>query len=145
MRVDFYSLSQNKTLEQVVLHLVNKASEQSWRIGIFTKDKKQTDELQTALWSLSPNSFFAHEVISSSRCESSQAAIMLFTQEPDDIATLDYFINISNVMPKYNSENGRLAEVIAADEESLKLGRERYTQFKSLTESNAITLNHHKI
>ncbi len=141
MRVDFYLLGENKVLSQVVFALINKGHQASWRIGIHLNDTELADELSNKLWTQIPNSFMPNQIIKTSRCQSSEEAIMLFNHAPDDINTLDYFINCTGQNTTYNKPDGRLADIVQFDEESKVAGRRRYSDYKQ----QQCELNHHKI
>lgn len=140
MRVDYYLLQGQKPSAEVIVALIQKALNKQWRVGLHV-DKQQIDQMSMALWQTIPNSFFAHEVISASRCQTSVAPIMLFYSPPDDINTLDYYINFSQTTAPYQNEQGRIADIIANDETHIQAGRQRYTQQKQTDNE----LHFHKI
>lgn len=129
MRADFYLLLGQKSSADVIIALIQKALNKQWRVGLHV-DKNHLDELSMALWQTIPNSFLAHEVISASRCQTCIAPIMLFYSPPDDIDTLDYYINFSQTSVPYQNEQGRYADIIANDEAFIQAGRQRYAEQK---------------
>lgn len=138
MRVDFYLLQGQKTSAEVITSLVQKAQHKKWRIGIYL-DKDAIPLISDALWQSHPESFFAHDIISTTRCQSSVAPIVLFYSPPDDVNTLDYYINVSQSDSQYHNPQGRIADIVfnAAKD----AGRARYVAFKQ----SASTLHFHEI
>lgn len=141
MRVDFYMVGEHKTPENIITILANKAYQAGWRIGIHSHDASLLNILDQQLWQQPANSFMPHTVIKSSRCQSCEEPIMLFNQAPDDIDSLDYYINFTHKLSDYKNENGRLADIILFNESSRVAGRERYTHYKQ----QECELNYHEL
>lgn len=141
MRVDFYLLGENKTPAQVVFALVNKGFQAGWRIGIHIDDSDFINTIDENLWTQDHNSFIPHKIIKTTRCQSSEEAVMLFHQAPDDINTLDYFINYTATTTSYHNPNGRIADIVQFEETAKTAGRERYMYYKQ----QDCELNHHNI
>lgn len=138
MRVDFYLLQGQKTSAEVITALVQKAQHENWRMGIYL-DKEAITPVSDALWQSRPESFFAHDIISTTRCQSSAAPIVLFYSPPDDVNTLDYYINVSQRDSQYHNAQGRLADIVFHSAKDA--GRARYAAFKQ----SASALHFHEI
>lgn len=147
-RVDFYVLK-DATPKQGWLfacRLTDKAYGRTLRVAILTESDADARLLDELLWTFSDRSFVPHEVYRNANSVAPAAptpaaaappalapgAPVYLTVDSDGGPGADLLINLSNRMPSQPQRFGRIAEIIDADAERKRLGRERFKSYREL-------------
>lgn len=131
-RVDFYVLGSTAARERwsVACRLAEKAYLRDLSVVVLTAaaDAEPLDEL---LWTFSDRSFVPHELCRGIATPGAAAPVRL-TPELDWVDAADLLVNVSDRLPAEPRRFGRIAEIIDADVERRRLGRERYKAYREL-------------
>jgi len=139
-QVDFYLISNSVKFGRFKLasRLANKLQKMGKSLLLVTNSAKETEELDTLMWSYGDTSFVAHETIHSITAEDESQAISsihLAEHQSVNSAVLDrnydVLLNLCDEVPVFNHHFDRIAEIIEADESSKAAGRGRYKHYKS--------------
>ncbi len=131
-RVDFYVLK-DATPKQgwsFACRLTEKAYGRTLRVAILAASDADARLLDDLLWTFSDRAFVPHEIYRAAN--SGPAAPVYVTADPDGGPGADLLINLSNRMPNQPRRFGRIAEIIDADAERKRLGRERFKAYREL-------------
>lgn len=132
-RVDFYVLK-DATPKQgwtFACRLSEKAYGRALRVAILTESDADARTLDDLLWTFSDRSFVPHEIHRDADSVQPAAPIYL-TADPNGGPGADLLINLSNRMPSQPQRFARIAEIIDADSEHKRLGRERFKSYREL-------------
>ncbi|MDX1610273.1 MAG: DNA polymerase III subunit chi [Halofilum sp. (in: g-proteobacteria)] len=137
-RVDFYVLDDaDEDRRQVYLcRVVEKATRQGHSVWIHAP--VTATALDERLWTFSQGSFVAHE-LAGPDADAECPVLIGDRGEPD--AARDVLVNDSGEVPPFLESFGRVAEVINADPESRRRGRERFRQYRE----RGYELQHHEV
>ena len=140
-RVDFYVLT-NKNSQQERFHfacrLVEKAVKQGNRVLIATDDEQSSENINTLLWSFSPESFVPHAIVGS---EAAQTAPVVISHDTDDEAHHDVMVNLGLGLPEYFSRFKRVSEIVVQEQSVLEATRKNYSWYQQ----RGYPLNTHKL
>jgi DNA polymerase III subunit chi len=132
-RVDFYVLK-DATPKQgwtFACRLTEKAYLRNMRVAILTENEADSLSLDGLLWTFTDRGFVPHEIYREAGSATSAAPVYL-TADPDGGPGADLLVNLSNRMPKQPQRFARIAEIIDADAERKRLGRERFKCYREL-------------
>ena len=122
-QVNFYTLASGEAQTRLhfVCRLVGKAYSLGHRIHILTEPQSKT--IDDLLWQYAASSFIPHAKVDS--CNENDDPVSVGS----DLAAAthaDVLINLSEQPCRLENQFSRINEIIGGDEESLKLGRDRY-------------------
>ncbi|HEX3603541.1 MAG TPA: DNA polymerase III subunit chi [Steroidobacteraceae bacterium] len=141
-RVDFYVLKSAAAKQRwdFACRLTEKAYLKDLKIVIVNDTLADAQALDELLWTFTERSFVPHEVCLDERAVDRATPVHL-TLEPIAIASADLLVNLTQRLPTQLERFTRIAEVIDADEERRRLGRERFKYYRDLK----LTLETHQI
>jgi DNA polymerase III subunit chi len=124
-QVNFYTLASGEaqTRLRFVCRLAGKAYSLGHRIHILTESDPQSKIVDDLLWQYAASSFIPHSKVDSSNANDDPVSV------GSDLAAAthaDVLINLSEQPCRLENQFSRINEIIGGDEESLKLGRDRY-------------------
>jgi len=132
-RVDFYVLK-SATAQQrraFACRLTEKAYLLDCRVLILNENLADAQALDDLLWTFNERSFVPHAVSVDARSADPGTPVHLVL-ELDAAPAADLLVNLSDRLPAHLERFGRVAEIIDADEERRRLGRERFKSYRDL-------------
>jgi DNA polymerase-3 subunit chi len=150
-RVDFYVLKSAAARERwaFACRLAEKAYLRDLSIVIVNDTLADAQALDDLLWTFNERSFIPHKVCTDEHSMDPAAKVHLAalspasTAPPTASATLpaaDLLVNLTARLPDHWERYPRIAEIIDADEERRRLGRERFKTYRDLK----VTLETHQ-
>ncbi len=132
-RVDFYVLKSAAAKQRwaFACRLAEKAYLRDLRIVIANDTLADAQALDDLLWTFNERSFIPHKVCLAGDAVDPATPIHL-TLEPAAMPGADLLLNLSGRLPANLERYGRIAEIIDADEERRRLGRERFKSYRDL-------------
>jgi DNA polymerase III subunit chi len=146
-RVDFYVLKDASPRQgwTFACRLTEKAYGRTLKVAILTASDADARLLDDMLWTFSDRSFVPHEIYRDAAAATgaltpaaptpaapTPAAPAYLTADPNGGPGADLLINLSNHMPSHPQRFERIAEIIDADAERKRLGRERFKCYREL-------------
>jgi DNA polymerase-3 subunit chi len=131
-RVDFYVLK-DATPKQgwnFACRLTEKAYLRSLRVAVLAENEADARSLDELLWTFNERSFVPHALHREHKLTST--APVYVTADPEGGPGADLLVNLSNRMPAAPLRFTRIAEIIDADGERKRLGRERFKSYRDL-------------
>jgi DNA polymerase-3 subunit chi len=132
-RVDFYILKSTAAKQRwtFACRLTEKAYLRDLRVVIANDTLADAQALDDLLWTFNERSFIPHKVCVDERSVDPATAVHL-TVEPTTLPCADLLVNLSGRLPAHWEQYTRIAEIIDADEERRRLGRERFKSYRDL-------------
>lgn len=132
-RVDFYVLKSaaQKPRLTVACRLAEKAYLRDLRVIVWSDDAAEAKMLDELLWTFTEDSFVPHELSARDQPPSHDVPVSV-ASSLDAVAAADLLINMSARLPAQVERFGRVAEIIDADPERRRLGRERFKSYRDL-------------
>ncbi len=123
--VDFYLLNDAgaDAADRVACRLTEKAYRLGHRVFLLAQDRPQAERLDQLLWTFSQGSFVPHEL------GAADAPVCIGHGEPPEEFG-DVLVNLTAQVPDFFSRFDRVAELVAATEESKEAGRDRYRFYR---------------
>jgi DNA polymerase III subunit chi len=141
-RVDFYVLKSAAAKQRwaFACRLTEKAYLRDLRIVIVNDTLADAQALDDLLWTFNERSFVPHKVCLDEH-SADPAAKVHITLEPTNAPVADLLVNLTARLPAHWERYPRIAEIIDADEERRRLGRERFKSYRDLK----VTLETHQL
>ncbi|HTD73792.1 MAG TPA: DNA polymerase III subunit chi [Steroidobacteraceae bacterium] len=132
-RVDFYVLKSAAAKQRLAFacRLTEKAYLKDLKIVIVSDTLADAQALDELLWTFNERSFIPHKVCLDERSVDPATPVHL-TLEPIAVASADLLVNLTQRLPTQLERFTRIAEVIDADEERRRMGRERFKSYRDL-------------
>lgn len=129
VRVGFYVLAGRDERQRRVLacRLAEKAWLSSHRVYVLVDDEAAARELDELLWQFSDVSFVPHARAGDPAAAA--AAVLVGTAGAAD-GGAEVLVNLSAALPPAPERYQRIVEVVDADEERRRLGRERFRSYR---------------
>jgi DNA polymerase-3 subunit chi len=126
-RVSFYVLSEqgDGAREAFACRLVDKAWQQGLSVQVRCEDEAAVQGMDELLWRFSDRSFVPHEIAPAGE----DPAPVLLAREPLP-QPADLLVNLTADLPVDFIQHGRVVELVAGDETSKLVGRERYRRYR---------------
>jgi DNA polymerase III subunit chi len=139
-RVDFYVLKSAAAKQRwaFACRLTEKAYLRDLRIVIVNDTLAEAKELDDLLWSFNERSFIPHKICLDEQSMDPSTPVNLTVRSA---LPADLLLNLALRLPAQPQDYARIAEVIDADEERRRLGRERFKAYRDLK----FTLETHQI
>jgi DNA polymerase-3 subunit chi len=140
-RVDFYVLK-STSLEQrwiFACRLAEKAYLGDLMIGIVQANLNDARALDELLWTFNERSFVPHGLCVDE--EFDPAARVHVGLDTGKLPAVDLLVNLTDRMPQDLDRFARIAEIIDAEPERLRLGRERFKAYRDMK----FTMESHQI
>jgi DNA polymerase-3 subunit chi len=141
-RVDFYVLKSAAAQQRRVFacRLTEKAYLKDLKIVIVNDTPADAQALDDLLWTFNERSFIPHKVCADAQSFDPATPVHLIL-ESADMPAADLLVNLAHRLPAHLQRCTRIAEIIDADEERRRLGRERFKAYRDLK----LTLETHQI
>ena len=141
-RVDFYVLKTAAAKQRwaFACRLTEKAYLKNLKIVVVSDTLADAQALDELLWTFNERSFVPHKVCLDEQAVDPATPVHL-TLGARAIPCADLLINLAQQLPAQFQGYTRIAEVIDADEERRRLGRERFKAYRDLK----LTLETHQI
>jgi DNA polymerase III subunit chi len=132
-RVDFYVLHSTVAKQRWIFacRLTEKAYLKNLRVLILSEsaaDAKAVDEL---LWTFSDRSFVPHQLCQDEQSIETDTPVRV-TSALEGAGAADLLVNLSDRLPAGWERFARIAEIVDADPERRRLGRERFKSYREL-------------
>jgi DNA polymerase-3 subunit chi len=128
-RVDFYVLN-SRAAEQrwnFACRLTAKAYLQNLRVIIWNESAADARICDDMLWTFNDRSFVPHQI---SRDMTDRSTPVHLTLDLDSVDAADLLVNLADRLPGGLSRFARVAEIIDADPERRRSGRERFKAYR---------------
>jgi DNA polymerase-3 subunit chi len=131
-RVDFYVLKSAAARQRwtFACRLTEKAYLKDLKIVIVSDTLADAQALDELLWTFNDRSFIPHKVCFDEQSVDPATAVHLTVETA--LPAADLLVNLSQRLPPQFQRYGRIAEVIDADEERRRQGRERFKAYRDL-------------
>jgi DNA polymerase-3 subunit chi len=131
-RVDFYVLKSASARQRwaFACRLIEKAYLKDLKIVIVSDTLADAQALDELLWTFNERSFIPHKVCVDEQSVDPATAVHLTVETA--IPTADLLVNLAQRLPAEFQRYSRIAEVIDADEERRRQGRERFKAYRDL-------------
>jgi DNA polymerase III subunit chi len=141
-RVDFYVLKSAAAKQRwaFACRLTEKAYLKNLKIVIVNDTLADAQAMDELLWTFNERSFIPHKVCLDEQSRDPETAVHL-ALESSALPAADLLVNLAHSLPAQLQNYGRVAEIIDADEERRRLGRERFKAYRELK----ITMETHHI
>jgi DNA polymerase III subunit chi len=132
-KVDFYVLSSAaaKTRWMVACRLTEKAYLRDLRVVILSDCAADAQTLDELLWTFNERSFVPHHYCRDPLAVDAKTPVHV-TLALDAVEAADLLINLSERLPPGLERFTRIAEIIDADAERRRRGRERFKSYRDL-------------
>jgi len=141
-RVDFYVLKSSAAQQRwaFACRLTEKAYLKDLKIVIVNDTLAEAQALDELLWTFNERSFVPHKVCLDEQSQDPATPVHLVL-ESAAIPAADLLVNLAPRLPTQLQRYQRIAEIIDADEERRRQGRERFKAYRDLK----FTLETHQI
>jgi DNA polymerase-3 subunit chi len=141
-RVDFYVLKSSAAQQRwaFACRLAEKAYLKDLKIVIVNDTLADARALDELLWTFNERSFVPHKVCLDEQSLDPATPVHLVLESPA-IPAADLLVNLAPRLPTQLQRYQRIAEIIDADEERRRQGRERFKAYRDLK----FTLETHQI
>jgi DNA polymerase-3 subunit chi len=120
--------------------LTEKAYLRDMRVVIVNESLADAKALDDLLWTFNERSFIPHKICLDGQSLDPATKVHL-TVEQATVADGDLLVNLTARLPQHFERYARIAEIIDADEERRRLGRERFKSYRDLK----VTLETHQL
>ena len=144
-RVDFYVLKSSTAKQRwtFACRLTEKAYLRDLKVVLLGDTLAEVEAIDALLWTFSERSFVPHDIhrgrpsaaaaaTSAAVAPASPASAVQLTQDLDSVGSADLLVNVSTRLPARLDRFARVAEIIDADDERRRLGRERFKIYRDL-------------
>ena len=131
-RVDFYVLKSATARQRwsFACRLTEKAYLKDLKIVIVSDTLADAQALDELLWTFNERSFIPHKVCLDEQAVDPATAVHLTVEKA--LPAADLLVNLAQRLPPQFQRYSRIAEVIDADEERRRQGRERFKAYRDL-------------
>ena len=132
-RVDFYVLKSAAPRQRwaFACRLTEKAYLKNLKVLVLSDTLQDAQALDDLLWTFNERSFVPHKLCADESSVDPATPVHL-TAAPSALAAADLLINLAQRLPEQFQGYTRIAEIIDADEECRRLGRERFKVYRDL-------------
>lgn len=149
-RVDFYILKSSTPKQRwtFACRLTEKAYLRELKVVLLGDTPAEVEAIDALLWTFSERSFVPHDIhrgrpgVGATAADAGPAAqtataagpgaAVQLTQDLDFVGSADLLVNVSTRLPARLDRFARVAEIIDADDERRRLGRERFKVYREL-------------
>ena len=141
-RVDFYVLKSAAARQRwaFACRLIEKAYSRDLSVIIVNDTPADAQALDDLLWTFNERSFIPHKVCMDEQSMDPATKVHLAAL-PAALPAADLLVNLSARLPAHWERYPRIAEIIDADEDRRRLGRERFKTYRDLK----VTLETHQL
>jgi DNA polymerase III subunit chi len=140
-RVDFYVLKSATPKQRWIFacRLAEKAYLNDLKVVILEDSLSDAKALDELLWTFNERSFVPHELCVDEKFDA--ATPVHLALDAGKLPAVDLLVNLTDRMPEGFARYARVAEIMDADPERLRLGRERFKSYRDLK----VTMQSHQI
>ena len=133
-RVDFYVLNSSTPKQRWIFacRLTEKAYLRDLKVVLLGDTPADVEAIDALLWTFSERSFVPHDIHGSRPPGPCTTSAVQLTQDLDHVGTADLLVNVSTRLPSRLDRFARIAEIIDADDERRRLGRDRFKAYRNL-------------
>ena len=144
-RVDFYVLKSSTAKQRwtFACRLTEKAYLRDLKVVLLGDTLAEVEAIDALLWTFSERSFVPHDIhrgrpsaaaspAAAAPASPAPAAAVQLTQDLDSVGSADLLVNVGTRLPVRLDRFARVAEIIDADDERRRLGRERFKAYREL-------------
>jgi len=133
-RVDFYVLKSSTAKQRwtFACRLTEKAYLRDLKVVLLGDTPAEVEAIDALLWTFSERSFVPHDIRRGRPSAAGPAPAVELTQDLDSVKSADLLVNLSARLPAGFDRFARIAEIIDADDERRRLGRERFKAYREL-------------
>ncbi len=141
-RVDFYVLKSAAVRQRwaFACRLTEKAYLRDMSVVIVNDTPADAQALDDLLWTFNERSFIPHKVCADEHSMDPAVKVHLAAL-PVALPAADLLVNLTASLPAHWERYARIAEIIDADEDRRRLGRERFKTYRDLK----VTLETHQL
>jgi DNA polymerase III subunit chi len=143
-QVDFYVLKSTapKDRWRYACRLTEKAYLRGMRVAILGTGAEEIRALDELLWTFADQSFVPHMVCTAEPDADTTTPVRLMSAlSAGDALATDVLVNLSGQMPAEPARFARIVEILDADPERRRLGRDRFKAYRDLQ----LTLKTHEV
>jgi len=131
-RVDFYVLKSSTPKQRwtFACRLTEKAYLRDLQVVLLSDTAAEAEMMDEMLWTFNERSFIPHDI--HGLPTGGALTPVKLTADPDAIDSADLLVNLSCRVPSRLERFSRIAEIIDADDERRRLGRERFKAYREL-------------
>jgi DNA polymerase-3 subunit chi len=132
-RVDFYVLKTSTAKERwtFACRLTEKAYLRDLKVVLVSETADDARVIDELLWTFNERSFVPHDILRDQPSFDASTPVRL-TSDLDAVEAADLLVNLSGSLPARLERFSRIAEIIDADDERRRLGRERFKAYREL-------------
>jgi DNA polymerase-3 subunit chi len=129
-RVDFYILKSAVARQRFgfACRLAEKAYLHDLKVVILQDNLDDAKALDELLWTFNERSFVPHQISVNDRIDTATPVHLIL--ESANMPMADLLVNLTDRLPSRWERYARVAEIIDADEERRRLGRERFKAYR---------------
>jgi DNA polymerase-3 subunit chi len=131
-RVDFYVLKSATPQQRWILacRLAEKAYLSDLKVVILQEDLSDAKALDDLLWTFNERSFVPHELCLDGKFDAGTPVHIGL--DAARLPAVDLLVNLTDRLPAALERYARIAEIIDADAERRRLGRERFKSYRDM-------------
>jgi DNA polymerase III subunit chi len=131
-RVDFYVLKSATPKQRWIFacRLAEKAYLSDLKVAILQDELSDAKALDDLLWTFNERSFVPHELCLDEKFD--PATPVHLGLDSSRLPAVDLLVNLTDRLPAGLDRFARVAEIMDADPERLRLGRERFKSYRDL-------------
>lgn len=128
--VDFYVLpgTEERGRLRYGCRLIEQAYLAGERVFVWSDDPRVLERFDELLWTFADRSFVPHEVCSEPARWSDTPVLLGSAAQPGE--SFELLVNLGQTVPGAAAQAGRVVELIDADEERRRAGRNRFRQYR---------------
>jgi DNA polymerase-3 subunit chi len=132
-RVDFYVLKSSAAKQRwtFACRLAEKAYLRDLRVIVLSENLADAEVIDELLWTFNERSFVPHGIRRDPAIDDPLTPVQL-TANLEAVGPADLLVNLSGRFPPGLERFGRVAEIIDADDNCRRLGRERFRVYREL-------------
>jgi DNA polymerase III subunit chi len=132
-RVDFYVLKGGAAKQRWMFacRLTEKAFLRDLRVVVVNETLADAQAMDDLLWTFNERSFVPHKICLDEHSLDPATPVQL-TVDPSNVPAADLLVNLTARLPAHWELYPRVAEIIDADEDRRRLGRERFKSYRDL-------------
>ncbi len=131
-QVDFYVLggASDDARLRVACRIAEKAMQAQQDVFIRSCSGQEARRLDELLWTFAEGSFVPHRIVGGSETEPLLEPVLIGIEAAPPDRRPDVLINLTGEVPDYVARYARVAEIVDADPERRRQGRERYRYYR---------------
>lgn len=131
-KVDFYIVAGDGADEplRIACRLADKAWRQGHRVRVQVTGRDALQRLDALMWTFKQDSFLPHEIDGENSGGVEMEPTPVVLGKDSGGCAPDVLINLAETIPENADQIPRIAEIVSADEESKRAGRDRFRLYR---------------